>query len=292
MNKITFIILTYNEEKNIGELLDNLNGIPGEILVVDSYSKDKTIEIIKGRNVCYLQHPFENYSRQRNWAQENNPFKTEWVFHLDADERLTEGLRNWLIKNFKPSQDIDGYMFGRRAIFMGKWIKSHYNYHLRLFKSQKGGCEAKAYDQHFIVNGKTQVIKKKDMTSEVADNLNNFIASHNKWAFLEAIDVIKNEERGEVKASFWGSPIERKRWMKNNLFHKTPLFLRSFIYFFYRYFIQMGFLDGKEGLVFHVLQAFWFRFLIDAKVLEIKLKMKESKQNLDTTLSNNFGFNK
>lgn len=74
---------------------------------------------------------------------------------------------------------------------MGKWIKSHYNYHLRLFKSGKGGCEAKAYDQHFIVNGKTQVIKKKDMTSEVADNLNNFIASHNKWSFLEAIDVIK-----------------------------------------------------------------------------------------------------
>ncbi|GAL84063.1 spsA protein [Sporocytophaga myxococcoides] len=292
MNKITFIILTYNEEKNIGDLLDNLKGIPGEILVVDSYSKDKTIDIVKERSVCYLQHPFENYSVQRNWAQENNPFKTDWVFHLDADERLTTELRSWLINDFKPSPGIDGYMFGRRAIFMGKWIKSHYNYHLRLFKPEKGGCEAKAYDQHFIVNGKTQVIKKKDMTSEVADNLNNFIASHNKWSFLEAIDVIKNEEGGEVKASFWGSPIERKRWMKNNLFHKTPLFLRSFIYFFYRYFIQMGFLDGKEGLAFHVLQAFWFRFLIDAKVLEIKLKMKENNQDLDTTLETNFGFNK
>jgi glycosyltransferase involved in cell wall biosynthesis len=292
MSNITFIILTFNEENNIGELLDNLKGIPGEILVVDSYSKDRTIEIIKERNVCFLQHPFENYSLQRNWAQENNPFKTEWVFHLDADERLTEDLKNWLIKDFKPTADIDGYMFGRRAIFMGKWIKSHYNYHLRLYKVQKGACEAKAYDQHFIVNGNIQVIKKKDMTSEVADNLNNFIASHNKWAFLEAIDVIKNEEGGEVKASFWGSPIERKRWLKNNLFHKTPLFLRSFIYFFYRYFIQLGFLDGKEGLVFHVLQAFWFRFLIDAKVLEIKLKMKEGQLDLDTTLSKYFGFNK
>lgn len=94
MNKITFIILTYNEEKNIGDLLDNLKGIPGEILVVDSYSKDKTIDIVKERDVCYLQHPFENYSVQRNWAQENNPFKTDWVFHLDADERLTDELKN------------------------------------------------------------------------------------------------------------------------------------------------------------------------------------------------------
>ncbi len=289
MNKITFIILTYNEEKNIGDLLDNLKGIPGEILVVDSYSKDKTIDIVKKRSVCYLQHPFENYSVQRNWAQENNPFKTDWVFHLDADERLTDELKSWLINDFKPSPDIDGFMFGRRAVFMGKWIKSHYNYHLRLFKSDKGGCEAKAYDQHFIVNGKTQVIKKKDMTSEVADNLNNFIASHNKWSFLEAIDVIKNEEGGEVKASFWGSPIERKRWLKNNLFHKTPLFLRSFIYFIYRYFIQMGFLDGKEGLVFHVLQAFWFRFLIDAKVLEIKQKMSLNRLGLKEVLISEYG---
>src|SRR5204863_3181341 len=132
---------TYNEEKNIPGCLENISEIPANIFVVDSYSSDQTIEIFKQRNIQFIQHPFENYSAQRNWAQTKNPFKTEWVFHLDADERLTPELKSWLINDFNPGNTIDAYMFGRRAIFMGQWIKSHYNYHLRLFKSQKGKCE-------------------------------------------------------------------------------------------------------------------------------------------------------
>lgn len=276
--KFTVIILTFNEESNIPELEKNLSPLNVPVYVVDSFSSDKTVELINNIGWKMDQHPFENYSKQRNWAQTNNPYQTEWVLHIDADERLTPELVQWLTTEFNPKDDsVDGYMFGRRAIFMGQWIKSHFNYHLRLYKTTKGKCEDKAYDQHFMVHGATKVIKGRHMTSKVCDTLNEFISKHNKWALLEAKDILMQGAGGEVHSSIKGSPIEKTRWLKNNFFHKLPLFLRSFLYFFYRYFIKLGFLDGTRGFIFHVLQAFWFRFLVDAKVYEMKMLMKEKK---------------
>ncbi|HSY61344.1 MAG TPA: glycosyltransferase family 2 protein [Cytophaga sp.] len=273
---LTIIILTFNEESNINELRDNLSTIKAHTFVVDSYSKDSTMQLVEAAGWKVIQHPFENYSKQRNWAQQNNPYNTEWVLHIDADERLTPELIHWINKEFDPnSKDIDGYMFGRRAIFMDQWIKSHYNYHLRLYKSSKGKCEDKAYDQHFIVDGNTRLLKKRDMTSKVCDSLSEFIVKHNRWAELEAIDILNKYADGEVHSNVKGSPIEKTRWLKNNIFQKTPLFVRSFLYFGYRFFIKLGFLDGTRGLIFHVLQAFWFRFLVDAKVYELRKGLKK-----------------
>jgi hypothetical protein len=273
---LTIIILTFNEESNINELRENLSTIKGHTFVVDSFSKDSTMQLIEAAGWKVVQHPFENYSKQRNWAQQNNPFNTEWVLHIDADERLTPELIHWINNEFDPElKGTDGYMFGRRAIFMDQWIKSHYNYHLRLYKSSKGKCEDKAYDQHFIVDGNTKLLKKRDMTSKVCDSLSEFIVKHNRWAELEAIDILNKFADGEVHSNIKGSPIEKTRWFKNNVFQKTPLFVRSFLYFGYRFFIKLGFLDGTRGLIFHVLQAFWFRFLVDAKVYELRKGLKK-----------------
>lgn len=295
MKVVTFIILTFNEAKTINDCLDSLQGIDASVLVVDSYSTDNTVDIIKNRGISVVQHPFENYSIQRNWAQENNPFKTEWVCHLDADERLTPELVDWIKNDFhKEDNSIDAFIFSRRAVFMGRWIKhgAHYpNYHLRLYRVAKGKCEDKAYDQHFVTWGKSKMIPKKDIINVLSDNLSNFIASHNKWATLEAIEVLKKDVagKGEVKSRFTGNPIEQRRWLKNNVFQKAPLFLRSFLYFFYRFFIRLGFLDGKEGVVFHILQGFWFRFLVDAKVFEVQQEMKETGDSLETVIYRKFG---
>lgn len=287
---LTIIILTFNEEKNIPELIDQLKGIC-PIFIVDSYSTDKTVQLIQEYGITYVQHEFINYSKQRNWAQANNPFKTDWVLHLDADERLTPELVSWLQNAFVAlSQQYDGFMFGRRAIFMDRCIKSHYNYHLRLYKTALGKCEEKAYDQHYIVTGESHLVKKADMTSKVCDNLNEFITGHNKWAFLEAIDIVSNSSEGEVKKSITGSPIEVTRWLKNNIFQKGPLFWRSFAYFFYRYILRGGFLEGKEGLVFHILQAFWFRFLVDAKVFELHKAMAKNNKTLSEILKEEYNY--
>jgi glycosyltransferase involved in cell wall biosynthesis len=291
--KFTIIILTYNEETNLPACLESLKNVKAFLFAVDSFSNDKTLNILQEHNIAFKQNIFENYSRQRNWAQENNPFNTEWVFHLDAGERLTPEIVHWLNMEFAITNgNIEGYMFSRRTIFFGKWIRhgGHYpNYHLRLFKRNKGKCEDKVYDQHFIVDGEIQTVKAGiDIIDTVTDSLQSFVIGHARWAAFEAKELSSTyRKKGDVKANFWGSPIEKRRWLKNNIFQKTPLFFRSFLYFFYRYFLKLGFLDGRIGLVFHLLQGFWFRFLIDAMLLEFKVKEKNEVEMAHRKMTKN-----
>lgn len=285
LDYITVIIITYQEENNIAECINSVKDVTNNIFVVDSYSTDKTQSILKEMNINFCEHEFISYKEKRNWAQKNNPFKTEWVFHLDADERFTPELSKWLINEFPKMKDkTDGFMFSRKTIFMDKWIKhgDHYpNFHLNFFKSDLGYVEEKAYDNHFVVKGNSTItISNADIINLVADSIDELILSHNKWATIEAKEVVYGIEKGEVEAKIFGNPIERRRWLKTKIFQKTPMFARSFLYFNYRYFFKLGFLDGKEGLVFHVLQGFWFRFLIDAKVLEIQKKIHKGEQNV------------
>ena len=280
---LTIIILTFNEQDRIVPCLDSLAGINANIFVVDSFSTDDTLDILRGRGFAFVQHEFINYAVQRNWAQENNPFATDWVFHLDADERVTDELVTWLRNCFpQAAASTHGFMFSRRTIFLGKWIRhgGHYpSFHLRLFRTPFGHCEQKAYDQHFVVSGRVEAIKGADIVDTVTSSLSHFTASHNRWSTVEAAESVNGVGGGEVKSTLTGTPIEKRRWLKNNLFSRLPLFLRSFLYFFYRYVFRLGFLDGKEGLVFHVLQGFWFRFLVDAKILEIRNNEKTRRNS-------------
>jgi len=98
-----------------------------------------------------------------------------------------------------------------------------------------------------------------------------------RWAELEAREIVEGfDPEGRVEASPFGNPIERRRWLREGLYWKLPLFARAFFYWFYRYFLRLGFLDGKEGMIFHFLQGFWFRFLIDAKLFEMRKQATET----------------
>ncbi|MEM8526423.1 MAG: glycosyltransferase family 2 protein [Bacteroidota bacterium] len=294
MLPLTIILLSYNEEDNLPACLDSIQDIQAHRFVVDSYSTDRTLSILKKRKITYVQHPFQNYAAQRNWAQVNNPFQTKWVLHLDAGERATPEFVNWINNSFSSeNQEVDGYLVARRAIFMGRWIKYggyHPIYHLRLFKTEKGRCENKAYDQHFISEGTLKTLPKNaDIEDTVMSNIRDFTVKHARWAIFEAAESIhsqKAEASGDVKANLLGNPIERRRWFKKNVFQKTPLFARSIFYFLYRYFFKLGFLDGKEGLVFHTLQGFWFRFLVDSVILEIQKELPY--QSLDEILNEKY----
>jgi hypothetical protein len=149
-------------------------------------------------------------------------------------------------------------------------------YHAILFKKDFGHCEDKLYDQHFVVNGHCETLKS-DMIDTLTDSLQSFTERHNRWSTLEAEDqfykyTLKNKT-GLVKAKALGNAQQRRRYAKS-IYEKFPLFVRPFIYFFVRYFLKLGFLDGKKGLVFHFLQGFWFRFLVDAKIYELKKKKR------------------
>ena len=279
--QLSVIILTFNEQVNLPACLDSLKGLNCAVFVLDSYSTDKTSEIAQDRGVSFHQHVFENYALQRNWSQENLPIETPWVLHLDADERLTPELVaeiNSIMQN--PPTAINGFLFRKRTIFMGKWIRhgGHYpSYHLRLFRTASGRCEDRLYDQHFMVDGPVEKLNN-DYLDIIASSLTSWTLRHAKWAQAEASEMLITERVGrQVNPDFMGTPIERKRWLRNG-YGGAPLFIRAFLYGAYRYIFRLGFLDGKEGLIFHILQGFWFRFLVDSLIYERK-NFEETRSN-------------
>ncbi|MHC2995253.1 MAG: glycosyltransferase family 2 protein [Candidatus Atribacteria bacterium] len=281
---ISVIILTYNEEKNIEKCLKSIYEWVSEILIVDSYSTDKTLELAKKYTDKIYQHTFEDYGKQRNWAQESLPIKHEWILHIDADERVTSELAEEIKNVLKDvPNNVNGFLIKKRTFFMGRWIKhgGHYPvYHLRLFRKKKGRCEDRKYDQHFICEGKILKLKN-DIFEENNINISEWINRHNRWSSAEVEELlyISIEKTNKIKTKYFGTPIERRRWMRDEVYSCFPLFIRAFLYFFYRYIIKLGFLDGKEGLVFHFLQGLWYRFLIDTKIYEYKKRLCHNKKH-------------
>lgn len=220
-------------------------------------------------------HEFINYAQQRNWTQSNLNIQSEWVLHIDADERVTPELRA-AIQNFFANgfdQQVNGAIFSRRTLFMGRWIKhgGHYPvYHTRLFRRDKGHCEERLYDQHFVVEGPVKKLDG-DLIDILTSDLDTWSRRHIRWAGLEAAENCQvGPQTDQVVARLNGNPIQRRRWLRTKLFGRVPLFVRAFGYFFYRYILRRGFLDGTEGLIFHFLQACWFRFYVDAKIWELR----------------------
>ncbi|KPM49851.1 glycosyltransferase family 2 protein [Jiulongibacter sediminis] len=283
---ITAIILTYNEEKNIRDCIESVYHWLDEIYVVDSFSTDRTLEIISEYpDVKMVQHDFENYSTQRNWAFQNLDIANDFIFNLDADHRAMPELADELRNHFSIGipQNINGFMASRRTMFLGRWIKKggHYPvYHAIIFRKGHGECEQKNYDQHFIIHGES-IVLKSNVIDIITESLSTFTERHNKWATLEAAEAIaysKEMEAGRVKADKEGNPMEYRRYQRMK-YYSYPIFLRVFLYFGYRFVLKGGFLEGKQGLVFHFLQGFWFRFLVDAKIWEMKYnqELNESK---------------
>ena len=280
---VSFIVLTQDEESNIEACLRSFSEWAGEIFIVDSGSNDRTLEIASRYTNKIVEHTFENYSLQRNWAQEQLPLAYEWVFHIDADERVSPELAN-IIKNWfaNPVQltDVSGFFMSRRIDFLGKHIRYggvYPTYHCRLYRKGLGQCEEREYDQHFLVQGKKETVEG-DLIEVTATSLYLWTARHNRWARMEAKYQTKGKDyqnNQNVNPGLFRSPIERRRWFKESIYEKSPLFIRSFLYFFQRYVLRGGFLDGTKGLIYHFLHGFWFRFYIDACIYEIRETRKQ-----------------
>lgn len=272
---ISIVVLTFNEETNIIECLESVKRWSGETILVDSGSTDRTIEIAQQYTDKIFVHEFTNYAAQRNWAQSNIALKYEWVLHIDADERVTTELQKAIQQFFLSGQHkhYNGAIFSRRTMFMGRWIKhgGHYPvYHTRLFRRDKGHCEERLYDQHFVVEPPVKKLEG-DLIDILTSDLDTWSRRHIRWAGLEAEENSHTTtEVEQVVARLTGTPIEQRRWLRTKLFGRVPLFARAFGYFFYRYVLRRGFLDGTEGLIFHFLQACWFRFYVDAKIWETR----------------------
>jgi glycosyltransferase involved in cell wall biosynthesis len=289
---ISVIILTYNEEKHIRRAIESVSSLAEDIFVIDSFSQDDTIKIAKSLGVKILQNKWINQATQFNWSLENAPIRTNWIMRLDADEYVTDELQREIAEKLhKIPPDITGLYVKRRVYFMGRWIK-HGGYYptwlLRIWRRGKGFCEKRWMDEHIkIKEGKTLFLEN-DIVEFNEKPLYWWIEKHNSYATREAIDMLniklKFLNQDNIESSFFGTQEQRKRWLKERIYVNLPLFLRSFLYFCYRYFLKCGFLDGIQGLIWHFLQGFWYRFLVDAKIYEIKNKAKKEDKSIKDIL--------
>jgi len=284
MLDISVIILTYNEEIHIERCIQNVKPIAKDIFVVDCFSNDKTVEIAKSLGAKVFQHKWENsYAKQFNWSLENLPITTKWVLRLDADEYLYPELIEEITKKLSGlPENITGIVFKRRHIFLGKWMKrgTYPVKLLRLFQYRKGICEQRWMDEHIQLNEGISIEFEHDFADHNLNNLTWWTQKHNGYAIREAIDLLNIElhfyEEKEVQLN---AQALKKRKRKES-YARKPLFLRAFMYFVYRYIFKLGFLEGKEGFLWHFLQGWWYRTLVDAKIYEIKKACGTDKEKI------------
>ena len=275
---LSVIILTKNEEANLLNCLNSLQKLNAEIFVVDSGSTDQTVKIAQKAPCQVFEHPFENQAKQLNWAIQNLPIATPWLMRLDADERLTPELAEEL-KLVLPqtSDDITGYQVKRRVFFMNRWIRygGYYpTWLLRIWRTGLGTCEQRWMDEHIVLSQGKVANLQHDIIDDNKKDLSFWIDKHNRYADREVKDLLNMvvEQDDPLLKKGQLSQASQRRWIKKNFYGRSPLFFRAFFYFLIRYTIGLGFLDGKEGLIFHFLQGFWYRFLVDAKIYELRKK--------------------
>jgi glycosyltransferase involved in cell wall biosynthesis len=265
----TVILLSFNSEDTLGATLRRANQISDEVFVVDSFSKDGTVALAESFGAKVVSHPFENYGAQRNWAIDNLPITGKWQMHLDADEVMDDELVA-AIQALPEESAHSAYFVPRYVRFLGRVLRHggmSPTWHLRLFKTGAGRCEDRKYDQHFMQLSGTTGQLPGVMVDDIAMSLSEWTARHNRWADGEVAEMGANETAGRLVPDLRGNPAQRKRAWREK-YNSLPLFVRPFALFIYRFVFRLGFLDGTEGFIFWVLQTFWFRFLVDAKIWE------------------------
>lgn len=293
---LTVVILTKNEERHIARALGSVAAIADTCVVVDSGSTDRTVELAKAEGATVLKNPWINYATQFNWALDQLSKDTEWVLRLDADEIVTQHLAAEIgeVLASLPDKTLGVYA-SRRMHFLGRritWGGVFPIRVLRLFRHGYGRCENRWMDEHIIVEGETA-----EFSGEIIDdNLNSltwWTEKHNSYACREVVDILNHEfgfmPQETVANLRSGQQAGVKRWIKEQVYARLPGGLRALAYFFYRYMGRLGFLDGKEGTAFHVLQGFWYRYLVDMKLHEVKTYMKKKNVNVETAIKDVLG---
>lgn len=278
---ITVIILAYNEKLHIRRAIKSVRSIAQNVVVIDSYSTDETVSIAQEAGAEVIQHAFVSQSAQFNWALDTLDIRTGWVLRLDADEVIEPDLAAEIADKLpKLPVDVVGVNFDRKHIFMGKWVRHGARYPLRmlrLWRTGKGRVEDRWMDEHVHVWGGRTITFKGGFEDRNENDLSFFTAKHNGYATREAIDVLidrhhllPNEQRTLHVTS---GQTKTKRWIKENIYNRLPLWAGPSAYFLYRYVIRLGFLDGREGAIYHLLQGFWYRYLVACKIYEFETKL-------------------
>lgn len=276
MADVTAVIPTYNEEKNIADCIESLNGFVQKIIIMDNYSTDRTKEIAESLGAKVIQSE-KSYKERLNWAIDLPEIQTQWIFNIDADERLTEKLRReltYLTEKYSKNDNVNGIVLHYYFVFMGKLLKWGFHpYKMRFFKKGTAYMENAELDEQFVLKKGKFVKAKSYVVHHDYKGMDKFILKLNGFSQRAAHDYIKiqNNEKGIIYDGL--APVHKfRRFMKYNFFYKLPIVLRSHLYYIYYYYINLGFLDGTKGKIFQFMYIYWYKFLTDAYMIEERME--------------------
>lgn len=279
MTDITAIILTKNEEVNIARCINSLKDVADRICVVDSGSTDRTIEIAKDLGAEVVVHEFITHGQQFNWALKELNITTTWVFRLDADEEVTEELGREIISKCElhKDDDVNGFVGNFKIFFMGRFLKyggMYPFYRTTVFKTGKGYIDENGMrDQTVISEGRLEYLKNDFLHYDFKD-LRTWIAKHNWYSDLEVKNLTDSMQDADGTRT---DTADKTIKMRDGFYYKLPRYFRARLYYWYRYYFKLGFLDGEAGRVHAFLQAYWYRYLIDAKLFEKEVRDRDRK---------------
>jgi glycosyltransferase involved in cell wall biosynthesis len=283
---LTVLILTLNEERHIRRCIASVRGLAARVVVIDSGSTDRTREIAGSLGADVLVNPFISHAKQLNWGLAHAGISTRWVMKLDADEYATPELVAGLGEILQSAaDDVNGFTLNLRRIFMGKWLRHGGLYPiklLRVWRMGHGCCEERWMDEHVVVQGRLAHVEA-DFADHNLNSISWWTDKHNKYASREAVELLlrkRHKGKSNEQAAI-GAQATAKRWIKQNVYARLPIGFRALLYFLYRYVARFGFLDGWQGFVFHFLQGWWYRMLVDVKVYEVESKMREANMTLE-----------
>ena len=269
--RIAILIPTRNEQENLPFSLRSVCGWAKQVFVLDSGSTDRTEAITQECGATFVFHAWEGYARQKNWGLDHLPITAPWVFILDADEVITPELRDELIAVSQADNCAENAFYVNRFfIFLNKRIR-HCGYYpswnLRFFRRGKARYEEREVHEHMVVDGKSGYLRH-DMEHNDRRGLEHYIAKHNQYSTLEARELHRIERDhagGTMEFSFWGGPIERRRWIKHVIWPRLPM--KWYFRWLYMYIFKLGILDGMTG--------FHFCLFLASYEHQIGLKLKE-----------------
>jgi len=296
VSAVTAVILCHNEALHIERCIRSVRRVASRIVVVDSGSTDGSGDLARALGATVLFNPWINHAHQFNWALDQLGTSTEWVLRIDADEYLSPALAVAISREVdRAHEEVGGFTVGRRIVFLGQPIRFGGLFPaqvLRLFRYGRGRCELRWMDEHIQVSGRVLSLEG-ELIDDNRKPLSWWIDKHNGYASKEAVEVLNARyafaplESAYAGAS--GSHAGRKRWVKNHIYNNLPSGLRAMCYFLYRYVLRLGFMDGRRGTAFHILQGFWYRYLVDQKVAEAERFHRESGTSWPQTVNLLFG---
>ena len=266
IDKVIPLVLTFNDEKMIERLLDDLS-VFKKVLIVDSFSSDNTENIVKKKGRDFVKHEFVNQAKQVNWAVKKFYKDDDWVLRLDSDERVSKDLIDEINYIVNINSDFVGYI-DRKMYWMGKKLRfSALKKHFigRLYQPKNAFYE-EVTEEHLVHTCKSIFFKNKFYEENLKNDITYFIDKHIDTAKGEVREYISNTKSSNSLFSIHAH--ERRKFLKLNFYNKNPIFFRAFVYFIYRYIFKLGFLDGKAGFSFCFFQAFFYRMLIDQLIFE------------------------